>query len=158
MKTSLCVFLWAYRLAVVPDDLQEAGLQQRVDPLTGPQVFLLVGAFQAEQQSPCQHQEGRSGGHERALQSLHRQRQLLQLRGNKVQLFVRSGGSKECGGRGLTPRQTLTASSLAACCMSARFLVSVAMRRSLARATKSGLLLNLVSLSSSEGRRHVETL
>lgn len=149
MKTSLCAFPWAYRLAVVPDDLQEAGLQQRIDPLTGPQVFLLVRVTQAEQQSPCQHQEGGSGGHGRALQSLHHQRQLLQLRDNKAQLSVRSGASNWEGEWGSQPRQTLTASRLAGCCMSARFLVSVAMRRSLARATKSGLVLNFVSLSSS---------
>lgn len=83
----------AYRLAVVPDHLQEAGLHQRVDPLTGPQMFLLVRVSQAEQQSPCQHQEGRSSVHGRALQSLHRQRELLQLRGNKAHVIVCSDGS-----------------------------------------------------------------
>lgn len=93
IKNSFGGFPWAYQLAVVPDHLQEAGLQQRVDPLTGPQVLRLVRVAQAEQQSPRQHQEGPSGGHARALQSLHRQRQLLQLRGNKAQLNVSSDGS-----------------------------------------------------------------
>lgn len=121
-------------------------------------MLRLVRVAQAEQQRPRQHQEGPSGGHARALQPLHRQRQLLQLRGNKAQLNVSSDGSdwrliEGMGGSkgevGYPGAATLTASRLTSCCMSARFPLSVEIRRSFTRPTKSGLVLNFITSSSS---------
>lgn len=84
-------FYWVYRLAIIPDDLQQGGLQQHVDSLTGQQVFGLVQVSQAEQQSPGQHQEGRPRCHARSSQLLHCQCEFLQLRSTNTINFSPNG-------------------------------------------------------------------
>lgn len=64
---------------LAPGGLQQGGLQETVDPLSGQQVLGLAQLAQAEQQSPGQHQEGRPVSEAGAPLLLHRQSQLLQL-------------------------------------------------------------------------------
>ena len=67
---------------VVLGELQQGGLQQRVEPLGGEQVLGLVQLPQAEQQSPGQNQEGRPLSETGASLLLHRLSQFIQLRAN----------------------------------------------------------------------------
>lgn len=67
-------------VVLVPGGLQQGGLQQSVDPLSGQQVLGLAQLAQAEQQRLGQHQEGRPVSEPGALLLLHCQSQLLQLR------------------------------------------------------------------------------
>lgn len=81
------VFIWSDLGAVVPNDLQQGGLQQHVDPLSGEQVLGLAQVAQAKQQSLGQHQGGRPRSEAGAPLLLHHQRQLLQLRSRHTVSF-----------------------------------------------------------------------
>lgn len=67
-------------LGVGPDDVQQGGLQHRVDPLSQQQVLGVTQLPQTQKHSPGQNQEGGPPAGTGPRLPLHQQNQFVQLR------------------------------------------------------------------------------